>query len=59
MMLPFEGYTLDWYSEALANPLLERSIVNSATYRDVAALAGALPGLAREYADAGIVRSAG
>lgn len=29
MMLPFEGYTLDWYAEALANPLLERSIVNS------------------------------
>ncbi len=29
MMLPFQGFTLDWYAEAFANPLLERSVVNS------------------------------
>lgn len=29
MMLPFEGYTLDWYAEAIRNPLLERSVTNS------------------------------
>lgn len=29
MMLPFQGYTLDWYGEAFASPLLERSIKNS------------------------------
>jgi spermidine/putrescine transport system permease protein len=29
MILPFQGWTLDWYAEAIANPLLERSIVNS------------------------------
>ena len=38
MMLPFEGYTLDWYSEALANPLLERSIVNSVILAAVTAV---------------------
>ena len=29
MMLPFQGYTFDWYAEAFANPLLERSVINS------------------------------
>ena len=29
MILPIEGYTLDWYAKAFANPLLERSVINS------------------------------
>jgi spermidine/putrescine transport system permease protein len=30
MIVPIEGYTLDWYAEALDNPLLGRAVVNSA-----------------------------
>ncbi len=29
MVLPFQGWTLDWYAVALSDPLLQRAIVNS------------------------------
>jgi GNAT superfamily N-acetyltransferase len=49
---------LDGVTAAINPGCAQRSIVNSATYRDAAALAGALPELAREYADAGIAAHA-
>jgi spermidine/putrescine transport system permease protein len=38
MILPFQGWTLDWYGAALDNALLERAIVNSVVLAVVTAV---------------------
>jgi ABC-type spermidine/putrescine transport system permease subunit II len=38
MILPFEGWTLDWYAQALSETLLQRAIVNSVILAAVTAV---------------------
>ncbi len=49
MMLPFRGYTLDWYAEALANPLLERSVINSIILAGVTATVATVLGVSFSF----------
>jgi spermidine/putrescine transport system permease protein len=45
MILPIPGYTLDWYAKAFANPLLERSIINSVILATVTATVATVLGV--------------
>jgi spermidine/putrescine transport system permease protein len=45
MILPFEGFTFDWYAEAFSNPLLERAIVNSVILAVVTAIVATFLGV--------------
>ena len=53
MMLPFQGWTLDWYAEALDNALLERAIVNSVILAGVTAIVATTLGVLFSF---GLVR---
>jgi spermidine/putrescine transport system permease protein len=49
MILPFQGWTLDWYAEALSQPLLQRAIVNSLILAAVTAIVATVLGVSFSF----------
>lgn len=49
MILPFQGWTLDWYAVALDNALLERAIVNSVILASVTAVVATTLGVTLSF----------
>ena len=49
MMLPFQGWTLDWYAAALSESLLQRAIVNSIILAGVTAVVATVIGVSFSF----------
>jgi spermidine/putrescine transport system permease protein len=49
MMLPFQGWTLDWYAAALSESLLQRAIVNSIIIAGVTAVVATVIGVSFSF----------